>query len=129
MDPPSKDGNEFSQFLKVVLLTEKSLRDLIAAFEPLARRRWTPDARLLPVLWKQMILTITEEEDENNIDTRRSLNDYFKMAYGIADENVQDLMDALKTKYNKLRQALRNENRKFAQFGDHYFWIMNHEMP
>ncbi|MBT6600395.1 MAG: hypothetical protein HOB32_01850 [Nitrospina sp.] len=151
MDPPSKDENESSQFLKVVLLTEKSLRDLIAAFEPLARRRWTPDARLLPVLWKQMILTITEEEDENNIDSRRSLNDYFKMAYGIAfendhvllkislddilkgdflfDEKVQDLMDALKEKYNFLRQALRNENRKFAQFGDHYFWIMNHEMP
>jgi len=98
-----------------------------------------------------MILTITEEEDENNIDSRRSLNDYFKMAYGIAfendhvllkislddilkgdflfDEKVQDLMDALKEKYNFLRQALRNENRKFAQFGDHYFWIMNHEMP
>ena len=32
MDPPSKDGNESSQYLKVVLLTEKSLRDLIEAF-------------------------------------------------------------------------------------------------
>ena len=150
MDPPSKDGDEPAQFLKVVLLTEKSLRDLIAAFEPLARRRWTPDARLLPVLWKLMILTITEEDDTNTIDTSRSLNDYFKMAYGIAFENdhillkisldkilkgdflfenVEGLMDALKEKYNFLRGALRNEDRKFAQFGDHYFWIMNHEMP
>ena len=97
-----------------------------------------------------MILTITEEDDANTIDTSRSLNDYFKMAYGSAFENdhillkisldkilkgdflfenVEGLMDALKEKYNFLRGALRNEDRKFAQFGDHYFWIMNHEMP